>query len=188
MIRGMSLAIWRTLLDSRNTTLNNTFLQSFSGAFWLIGELIKVCFAFINSFLLPFFCILFPIFLTHFLCEYCLLILSISFVWFLCFLQLLSPNRLLVCIFVVAHFLCPSASSLFIGICRWAPQTCSWDKHSWRSRRHRGSHWTRFEASDPEIIGLSARGKFSFWTVFSTIDGNVSWYVNVSSTLFPLLC
>ena len=38
---------------------------------------------------------LFPIFLTHFRCEYCLLILSISFVWFLCFLQLLSRHLLL---------------------------------------------------------------------------------------------
>ena len=38
---------------------------------------------------------LFPIFLTHFRCEYCFLILSISFVWFLCFLQLLSRHLLL---------------------------------------------------------------------------------------------
>ena len=35
---------------------------------------------------------LFLIFLPHFRCESCLLILSISFVWFLCFLQLLSKT------------------------------------------------------------------------------------------------
>ena len=40
---------------------------------------------------------LFPIFLPQFRCEYCFLILSISFDWFLCFLQVLSLLHLLVC-------------------------------------------------------------------------------------------
>ena len=55
---------------------------------------------------------LFLIFLLHFRCEYCFLILSISFVWFLCFLQQLSRRLIAVCSFLFGIVILFLTSSL----------------------------------------------------------------------------